>query len=118
MASQVTHWEIMGEDGAGLRDFYADLFDWTLEAVPGFDEYYLVSGDEVGGSGGAVGKGPEDGPTYLMLYIGVDDINATLSQIEAAGGQTITPRTEIPDTVIFAMFADPAGNMVGLTENQ
>ncbi len=118
MANQVTHWEIMGADGAGLKDFYAGLFDWNLEAVPGFDEYYTVSGDEVGGSGGAVGKGPETGPTYLMIYLGVDDINETLAKVEAAGGSTITPRTEIPDTIIFAMFSDPAGNVVGLTENE
>ena len=117
MASHVTHWEIMGEDGDGLKAFYSDVFGWSLELVPGFDSYYTVSGDEVGGSGGAVGKGSDDMPHYLTIYFGVDDIDEHLSKIEAAGGTTIVPRTEVPDTVIFAMFADPAGNVIGLTEN-
>lgn len=118
MGSQVTHWEIMGEDGDGLKAFYADVFDWNLEGVPGFNSYYTVSGDEVGGSGGAVGKGPEGSATYLTIYLGVDSIDDHLAKIETAGGRTIMPRTEIPGTVTFAMFADPAGNVVGLTENE
>ena len=69
-----------------------------------------------GGVGGAVGQGPEQGPTYLTVYLEVDSIDDHLARIEAAGGQTITPRTVIPDTVIFALFTDPAGNMVGLVE--
>lgn len=118
MAGQVTHWEIMGPDGKALRDFYRDLFEWNLETVPGFDQYYTVSGDETGGSGGAVGKGSEEMPSYLTIYLGVDDIEAHLARIEAAGGRTLMPRTEIPDVVTFAMFADPAGNVIGLTENE
>ncbi len=118
MAGQITHWEIMGPDGAQLRDFYATQFGWTLELVPGFEQYYTVSGDEVGGSGGAVGKGGDDAPRYLTVYIGVDDIDETLARIEAAGGTTIVPKTEIPGVVTFAMFADPAGNQVGLTQNE
>lgn len=117
MPSQITHWEIMGDDGDGLKEFYADLFGWNLERVPGFDQYYTVSGDETGGSGGAVGKGSEDMPSYLTIYLGVDDIDAMLAKIEAAGGQTIVPRTVVPDVVTFAMFSDPAGNTIGLTEN-
>ena len=118
MVSQVTHWEIMGEDGDGLRDFYSGVFGWNLEAVPGFDSYYTVSGDDVGGEGGAVGKGMEEMPSYVTMYLGVDSIDDHLAQIEASGGRTIVPRTVIPDTVTFAMFADPAGNVLGLTENE
>lgn len=118
MASQVTHWEIMGPDGDGLKTFYSSLFGWNLELVPGFDQYYTVAGADAGGNGGAVGKGSEDMPSYLTIYLGVDDVAATLSEVEAAGGRTIVPRTEIPQVVTFAMFADPAGNIVGLTENE
>jgi predicted enzyme related to lactoylglutathione lyase len=28
----------------------------------------------------------------------------------------VTPRTEIPGVVTFAIFADPAGNTIGLVE--
>ncbi len=118
MGSPVTHWEIMGEDGDGLGDFYAGVFGWNLAAVPGLDSDFTVSGDEAGGSGGAVGKGMEDMVSYLTMYFDVDSIDDQLAQIEAAGGRTIVPSTVIPDTVTFAMFADPAGNLLGLTENE
>jgi predicted enzyme related to lactoylglutathione lyase len=84
--------------------------------VEGFNEYHMVDSDGVG-LGGAVGQGGEEMPNYLTLYIEVPDINAHLERVGEAGGSTIMPRTEIPDTVTFALFADPAGNVVGLVES-
>ena len=41
----------------------------------------------------------------------------TLKKIEAAGGQVLTPRTDIaPGAGAFAVFADPAGAEFGLYE--
>jgi predicted enzyme related to lactoylglutathione lyase len=116
MANPVVYWELMGADGDALQAFYASLFDWKLESVPGFDSYYTVDDEAVGGVGGGVGKGPENSPSYLTIYIEVPSIDAHLTRIEEAGGTTVTPRTVIPEIVTFAMFADPAGNLVGLVE--
>jgi predicted enzyme related to lactoylglutathione lyase len=113
--NNVVHWELMGPDGEALRDFYGGLFDWNPQPTPGFDGYYLVDGEQTG-VGGAVGKGSEEMPNYLTLYVEVDDINDHLEKIGAAGGATVMARTEIPGTVTFAMFSDPAGNVVGLVE--
>jgi len=44
----------------------------------------------------------------------VDSPKAALERIEAAGGTTVVPETEIPNMVTFAMFQDPQGNLVGL----
>lgn len=113
--NKVVHWELMGPDGEALRDFYAGLFDWAPQATPGFDDYFLVDAEQTG-VGGAVGKGPEQMPNYMTIYIEVDDIDDHLDKIGAAGGSTVMPRTEIPGTVTFAMFSDPGGNVVGLVE--
>lgn len=115
MANRVAYFELMGPDGDVQRDFYAAMFGWNLQAVPGFGAYYTVGKDAIGIDGG-VGKGPDEGPSYATIYIEVDSIDEHLGRIEAAGGSTIVPRTVIPDTVTFAMFADPAGNVVGLME--
>jgi uncharacterized protein len=32
LAQPVTHFEVMGTDGEKLREFYAELFDWTIDA--------------------------------------------------------------------------------------
>ncbi len=115
MAYKIVHWELMGADGAALKTFYQDLFDWSMEGVPGFGDYYMTNEAETG-LAGAVGKGSEDMPNYQVMYVEVPDIDAHMAKVEAAGGTTVVPRTVIPDTVIFGMFTDPAGNLVGLVE--
>ena len=52
----------------------------------------------------------------MTFYVQVDDPQAYLNKIEAAGGKTVVPVTEIPDMVTFAMFADPEGNVGGLVK--
>lgn len=115
MAHNIVHWEIMGQNGDELASFYEGIFDWSPKPTEGFDAYNMVSGDE-SGVGGAIGQGDEHMPNYLTVYVEVEDVDAHLAQIEAAGGKTVAPKMVIPDMVTFALFADPAGNVVGLVE--
>ena len=117
MANPIVHFEMMGPDAAVQRDFYEGMFGWKTEPVPGFDGYHMVAADQAG-LGGAVGKGPEQMPQYMTVYVQVDDIDAHLAKIGSAGGTTVMPRTVIPGTVTFALFTDPAGNVVGLVESE
>ncbi len=115
MGHNIVHWEIMGAKGDELAEFYRGIFDWNPQATEGFDNYNMVSGDEAG-VGGAVGQGNEHMPNYLTIYVEVEDIDAHLAKVEAAGGRTVAPKMVIPDMVTFALFADPVGNIVGLVE--
>ena len=115
MSNPIVHWELMGPDGNAMAAFYKEMFGWESEPVPGFDQYYMIAGDHAG-MGGAVGKGSAEMPAYMTMYIEVASIDEHLARIEAAGGSTVMPRTVVPDTVVFAMFSDPAGNLVGLVE--
>ena len=117
MGNPIVHWELMGPDGYKLAAFYNELFDWEGTAAEGFDGYHIVDAEKTG-VGGAVGKGFEHMPSYVTIYIQVEDINEHLAKIEGAGGATVTPRTEIPEVVTFAFFSDPAGNTVGLVEEE
>src|SRR5258708_10779849 len=61
-----------------------------------------------------LGRKPSRDPGVLA-YVMVDDIDATLKRIVAAGGQTATSRTSIgPSGDAFATFNDPLGNLLGL----
>lgn len=115
MAGRLVHWEIMGPDDEALKAFYAALFGWESSSPPGFGGYHLVPAEQAG-IGGAVGRGSEEMPRYVTMYIEVPDINAHLQLIEARGGKMVMPRTVIPNMVTFAMFSDPAGNLMGLVE--
>lgn len=116
MGNKIVHIEFMGADGKAQQKFYSEIFGWDTEEVPGFNDYYMVSTESAGDPGAAVGTGPEDSPNYVAVYMEVDSIDEHLEKINAAGGHTVVPRTVIPDVVTFAMFTDPAGNVVGLTE--
>jgi hypothetical protein len=112
MNSPVTWFEITSPDAGSLRTFYADTFGWSPQPVGGGIDYTTVEPAE-GGIGGGIG----DGPAQAIFYIQVDDLQATLDRVEAGGGKTVVPVTEIPDMVTFAQFADPSGNVVGLVRS-
>ena len=114
-ANPIVHWELMGPDGDAQKAFYGSIFDWEFDTPEGFENYHMVD-REATGVGGAVGQGNENMPNYFALYVQVDDIEVSLGDIESNGGSTVVPRTEIPGTVTFALFNDPAGNLVGLVE--
>jgi len=69
-------------------------------------------------SGIVLGTGPSpDGSSgWVTFYISVPDLDATLAKVEAGGGRTLMPKfSPAPDTWL-AMFADPEGHVVGLSQ--
>ena len=113
MANPVTWFEITGKDGKKLQDFYAGVFGWKIDANNPMS-YGMV--DNAGqGIGGGISAG-DGGTNQVTFYVEVDDPQAYLDRIESGGGKTVMPVTEIPGMVIFAQFADPEGNVVGITK--
>ena len=115
MANPVVHFEVTGKDGKKLQDFYGGIFGWKVNADNPMNYGIVDSADTGGGIGGGISAG-DGGSTSVTVYIAVDDPAAYLKKVEAAGGKTIMPVTEIPGMVILAQFADPAGNVVGLID--
>ncbi|MEV0895374.1 VOC family protein [Actinoplanes sp. NPDC049802] len=115
MGNSVVHWEIAGPDLAALRDFYAKAFDWTIDDAG--EDYCLVrpAGD---GLGGGLMQTRGEMPPYLTVYIAVEDLTAALNTIAGLGGTMQVPPTRINESMWFAMFEDPAGNMVGLLQGE
>jgi predicted enzyme related to lactoylglutathione lyase len=48
------------------------------------------------------------------VYVGTDDIDATLAKAQQLGGTILMPKMEIPNTGWMGLFRDPTGNIVGL----
>ena len=120
-AAPVVHVEVRGLDEPLLRDFYRDIFGWSRSEQLSIDDYSIA---EIGGGGltAATGRVPDWHARECIFYIQVDDIDATLAQIEGAGGRAVMPKTVGPDDFpaahirVFTQFLDPAGNVVGLVE--
>ena len=109
----IVHIEFSAKDPKEASEFYNQVFGWKIEHTPEMN-YYMFAADP--GPGG--GYNPIDDETThagdVVVYIQTGDIQATLETIESLGGKTLTPKTEIPNTGWFAIFADPSGNHVGL----
>jgi hypothetical protein len=106
MPAPIVFFDIAGPDMAAQSAFYRTVFDWPVAADGRF------SAPAPAPLAGALRADPAD----KVLYIGVDDITATLAQIVANGGQVVAPRFEVRGVVVLGLFTDPAGNRLGLVE--
>lgn len=61
---------------------------------------------------GGIGLAPRPSITF---YIQVENLEATLANIEQHGGKTLRRPEEVAPNVVIAAFADPAGNEIGLS---
>jgi uncharacterized protein len=110
MLNQFCHIEIYSKDAEASSAFYGQLFGW--KTTPIMPEYMLFDG--AGGIGGGF-NGMLSAENRHCLYIAVEDIEAKLAEIEAAGGKTVKPKSKISDEHGFmALFVDPSGNTLGL----
>jgi predicted enzyme related to lactoylglutathione lyase len=103
--------EIPAVDAARSAEFYHQAFGWTLrrrgDGSTSFDDTVnQVSGTFV------TGRPPAAEPGFL-IYIMVADARAALDVIRNAGG-AILHLAGPESSEVFALFADPAGNTLGI----
>jgi hypothetical protein len=109
--SKLVHWEIPSTDVPRSAAFYAELFGWQMQGWS--DDYMLFSVED--GVGGGISKVEAMAGPAVTIYLGVDDIPATLARVEALGGRVVRPKTEIGGGMGFmAFFTDPCGCELGL----
>jgi predicted enzyme related to lactoylglutathione lyase len=113
MGSPIVHFEVLAPGHKELSEFYASQFGWEMQPI--MDEYTLVTTAD-GSPGGGIGTPFPGHDTMTLFYIQVGSIDEALASIAEAGGKTVKERTEIPGMVTYALFADPAGNVLGIVE--
>lgn len=112
-AHPVVHVEILGVDAPRLQRFYADLFGWKVTLNPAGYGYVPVAPAPPVALTGGIGRSPQGQP-LTIFYVKVADPAATPKRAEALGGRIAMPPVEVPGGIIFARFADPEGNIVGI----
>ena len=113
MPNPVVHFEVTGKDGPALQKFYADAFDWSVDANNPI-QYGMV---EAQGEGIGGGIGAEE-PGIVTFYIQVDDPATCLKKVQSLGGKVVQEPQDVPGGPTIARFADPAGNVIGLVKSQ
>src|SRR5262245_24964281 len=114
MGNPVTHFEIHGVDGEKIQAFYATVFGWEIDTNNPMD-YGMMSAPDHEGIGGGITRSMTGTP-MVTIYVEVPDFDATLAEVEANGGRTVMPPGEVPGGPRLAQFADPDGNVIGLTQ--
>jgi predicted enzyme related to lactoylglutathione lyase len=116
MGSPVVHFDITGPNAEELQTFYSQLCGWKLTPLAPEMMYSLVDTQAGSGINGGIGAAPE-GPGGVTFYAYSDDLQASLDKAVSLGGKVTQEVMAIPGVVALAMFADPAGNHIGLVGN-
>jgi predicted enzyme related to lactoylglutathione lyase len=111
---KICYIEIPSRDIDVSAAFYTAVFAWKVrvrgDGQRAFD-------DTTGAVSGAwvINRPPSREPG-MLAYIMVDDIDATVNKLVAAGGRLVMPKTAISAASgdAYATFLDPAGNLLGL----
>jgi predicted enzyme related to lactoylglutathione lyase len=108
---KICYLEIPTDDIGRSAAFYEAVFGWELrrrgDGAVAFD-------DGVGQVSGTwrTGRPPSTG-AGLLVYVMVDDVEATMAAVGAHGGTIVQPvGADSPE--ITARFTDPYGNLLGL----
>ena len=118
MGLPVLHFEVIGKDGAALQSFYSELCGWKIDAGNEMN-YGLVQREdnlspEGVGIGGGIATGPDGYEGHLTFYLGVPDVEETLSKAESLGGTRVMGPEVIMDRMVLGQFRDPEGHLVGV----
>ncbi|HWM11221.1 MAG TPA: VOC family protein [Solirubrobacteraceae bacterium] len=110
MQGPMVHFDIPVEDVERAQQFYAELLQWRFERQDG-PEYWLVQtgGEPVGGLLPRHGRDRRP-----LVYFEVEDVEASLADVERLGGEVVVARTPVPGKGWLGKARDSEGNLVGL----
>ena len=106
-------YELLTADPDSAAAFYGDVIGWTAAGAgqPGVDyRIFSAEGAPVAGHmklpDGAEGAGMRPG---WLGYIGVDDVDSAVADIESSGGRVHMPAMDMEGVGRMALVADPQG---------
>ncbi len=116
MVHGFVHIEIPSANLQRAGRFYREVFGWKMNYVEEADYMQFETGSEING---AFYHSPDHtGRQGVVVYVHVENIEATLDLINANGGKTFVARTPVENMGSFALFHDPDGNVLGIWENE
>jgi uncharacterized protein len=117
LVNEVGTWtwnELVTPDLAAAKAFYAELFGWGAQDIPGqFPRTSFGLGDLLVGGGHA--PTPQEGPTpRWTISFRVADADQGAARVQELGGAVLLPPMDVP-AGRFAIVADPAGASFSVT---
>lgn len=115
MPAQFRHFAINADDVQRAKGFYEAVFGWRFDPW-GPPNFYQIK-NAGPGFFGALQERRELKPGAKMLgyeaSMGVEDLKATITAVEASGGKIVMPPYRIEGVGELIYFEDTEGNLVG-----
>lgn len=122
----VVHFEMPYEDATRMSKFYASAFGWeTNQLGPEYGNYMMTMTTESDQRGpknpGAINGGfyekKSDFPMqYPSVVIAVEDVQAAMRKVAAAGGKVLGEPMQIPNVGLYVSFIDTEGNRASMMQ--
>lgn len=121
MAGEIGWIDMTTGDAQGVRDFYQAVAGWRSDPVDmdggpskgGYQDYVMMSGETaIGGICHAIGSNADMPPGWL-LYVTVDDLDASVTATLEHGGEIVVPPRDM-GAARLAVVRDPGGSTVAL----
>ncbi len=108
------------ENAEKVRDFYGRVVGWKSDGLDmgGYDDFNMIpkgSSDPVAGICHARG-GNRGLPPYWMIYLAVDDLDASIAECKGLGGKVLAGPKDMPGHGRYCVIEDPAGAVAALFE--
>ena len=121
----IVHFEIPADDVEKLRKFYSELFGWKITYNPmGSIDYWLIETVSTDDKGEPIRPGVNGGmykretPNEVPVnYIEIEDIDESISKLEALGGTIVQGKQEVPGVGHVAVGRDPEGNAIAMIQS-
>jgi len=104
------------EHADSVRDFYAAVAGWTPSALSmgDYNDYVMLTPEGVGVTGVCHARGANAGlPAQWLMYITVADLDASLAEVTARGGERISA-IRLMGEARYTVIRDPAGAVCAL----
>jgi predicted enzyme related to lactoylglutathione lyase len=111
------------QDAPALRDFYAAVVGWGVTGLKTGEDYddnddYFMNGADGNPVAGVCQRQGEnaDLPPQWLVYIAVDDLDASVAKCKELGGSVIAgPKGDGPGS--YYVIQDPSGAVLALMQN-
>lgn len=124
--SPVVHFEMPYDDPKRVAKFYRDAFGWEMQQFgEEMGNYVLALTTETKDgramtpgaiNGGFFEKKPDWPAQHPSVVISVQNIEAAMKDVGAAGGEVLGEPMEIPGIGRYVAFTDTEGNRVSLLQ--
>jgi len=103
-------------DVEASESFYRELFGWEMPELANSAELGGYRRAKLGGKdvAGVSPRMQAGQPTVWATYVSVEDAEATLAKITAAGGEAITQPMDVVGLGTMCVFTDPTGAVCGI----